>query len=166
MGLTLRPGLAPGLFFTMNDNDRTAAVHESGHALIAHLLGHQVERAFIGEDLEGVVPPGIAEGGVVLQLVGDWRHAVFVAVAGWCAEEVAFPGIQADRGQDADFCRETLCQAGFSECHSEILIEWASAVARDQLRVHLTALEAVADWLSRYRDIDSETLAALIQAHG
>lgn len=150
----------------MNDKDRLTAVHEAGHALVGHLVGHLVERAFIGVDPEGVVPASAAEGGIALRLVGDWRHAVMVAVAGWCAEEVVFPGSQADRGQDELFCRDALCQAGFSEWHSEAFIEWATSVVREQINKRRTTLEAVADWLTRNRDIDSETLAALIEAHG
>lgn len=149
----------------MNDNDRITAVHEAGHALVGHLVGHLVERAFIGVDPEGAVPAGTADGGIALRLVGDWRHAVFAGVAGWCAEEVIFPGGQADRGQDADFCRDSLLDAGFSEWHADAFVDWACAVVREQLRVHRTALEAVADWLTKYGDIDGETLTAIISAY-
>lgn len=164
MAQPLSPRPCAGAFFTMFDNDRAAAIHEAGHALVGYLVGHHIERAFIGEDMEGVVPAGIAEGGVALRLVGDWRHAVFVGVAGWCAEEVAFPGIKADQGQDGEFCHEVLRQTGFSECHTEALVGWANTVVRDQLSKRRLTLEAVADWLMRYRDIDAETLYVLIQA--
>lgn len=149
----------------MHDNHNIAALHEAGHAIIGYLVGHQVERAFIGDDQEGDVPAGTADGGIALRLVGDWRHAVFVGVAGWCAEEVAFPGKQADRGQDADFCLASLLEAGFSEWHTDAFVELACAVVREQLHVHRTALEAVADWLTKYGDIDGETLSAIISQH-
>lgn len=148
-----------------NDNHNTTALHEAGHAIIGYLVGHQIERAFVGDDPEGDVSAGTAEGGIALRLVGDWRHAVFVGVAGWCAEEVALPGIQADRGYDADFCRETLQEAGFSEWHADAFLEWACVVVREQLRAHHTALKAVADWLTRHGDMDGETLAAIISAY-
>ncbi len=59
----------------------------------------------------------------------------------------------------------TLLDAGFSEWHADVFVEWACAVVREQLRVHRTALEAVADWLSKYGDIDGETLTAIISAY-
>lgn len=165
MGHTLSPAPCRGFFMNNDTATHTAAIHEAGHALVGYLIGHLIERAFIGDDPEGDVEAGSAEGGIALRLIGDWRHAVFVGVAGWCAEEVSFPGVEADRGQDEDFCQDTLRQAGFSEWQTDAFIGWASTIVREQIEARRTTLEAVADWLMRYRDIDAETLAALIQAH-
>lgn len=147
----------------MYEQSRIAAIHEAGHAMVSYLVGHEVQRAFIGDDPEGAVDASTAEGAIALKLFGDWRHAVFAGVAGWCAEEVAFPGIEVDRGQDEEFCRDTLRQAGFSERESDTFIGWASTIVREQINARRSTLEAIADWLMRYRDIDAEILSAIIQ---
>lgn len=148
-----------------NDTRSRAAAHEAGHALVGHSAGHIIERAFVGDDPESVIPAGTAEGATALELAGDWRHALLIGVAGWCAEEVSFPGDTADRGHDLSFCVELLTGQGFTDWQSNTFIELASSEVRNWLLAHRPCLDAITDWLARNGDIDAETLAALIRAH-
>lgn len=148
------------------DSRNRAAAHEAGHALVGHVAGHLIERAFVGDDPESVIPADTADGATALHLTGDWRNALLIGVAGWCAEEVSFPGDTADRGHDLVFCTGLLSGQGFTDWQSDAFIELASTEVRGWLSNNRPCLDAIADWLSRHGDIDSETLAALIQAHG
>lgn len=150
----------------MTSQNRITAVHESGHSLAAHLAGLTVSRAFIGADPLGEVSEDDALGGVALILEDDtdWRRLLLTTVAGWAAETLCFPGIEADRGHDEGACLAMLQDAGFARHQAAELIDRASLAMVGLLSQHRPALEAVADWLERNGDIDGETVAAIVTA--
>lgn len=146
-----------------NYSDRLAAVHEAGHALVAHALGHEVIRVFIGDDPTGELEDEDANGGVALFLAGDWRHALLAAAAGRAAEHVCYPG-EAEPGGDYELCLSIVRDAGFPDNQAAEIVNRATDQVATILSTKRSVLEAIADYLHRHRHIEGASLAEIISA--
>ena len=137
------------------------ACHEAGHALVAHLLGLTVHRAYVGPDPKMEICENDAMGATAFVHDGDWRKLVAVAAAGWSAEEMMFPGSTLDRGHDEWLITNLLQDEGFSKRQAQALIEHASEAIPTLLEPHRRTIVVIAYFLLEGGQISGRDVASL-----
>jgi len=166
------------------EQDRRIAVHESGHAIVAHLLGFE-----IGD----IVLDHAVTGGAYVEYrsnaefaTADRLHEQLAAVlAGRAAEILVFGSATTGSGTDlveaTDLCRNMHCRWGLGRRISVCEPAWMPedrkvALERDLRRAHVraasllalrrTELDRISEALLRDRSLDGRRIQSLLVAGG